>query len=145
MPMGPDPNPNTASAIDPATMARLEHGPLETRRRPEGIWGRRTEQSRLAPLRPHDPPSPVLSGVFFHGMDHGPSFEAAQSRSLRGYPLLHAVRTGLVHRTQLHAPSAAPRVGRPARLPCRGVFHRDPSPPSPSPRRPSPFSPFGSF
>ena len=39
MPMGPDPNPNTASAIGPATMARLEHGPLETRRRPEGIWG----------------------------------------------------------------------------------------------------------
>ena len=34
MPMGPDPNPNTASAIGPATMARLEHGPLETRRRP---------------------------------------------------------------------------------------------------------------
>ena len=30
-------------------------------------------------------------------MDHGPSFEAVQSRSLRGYPLLHAVRTGLVH------------------------------------------------
>ena len=28
MPMGPDPNPNTASAIGPATMARLEHGPL---------------------------------------------------------------------------------------------------------------------
>ena len=53
-------------------------------------------------------------------MDHGPSFGAVQSRSLRGYPLLHAVRTGLVHRTQLHAPSAAPRVGRPARLPCRG-------------------------
>ena len=39
MPMGPDPNPNTASAIGPATMARLEHGPLETRRRPEGIRG----------------------------------------------------------------------------------------------------------
>ena len=37
--MGPDPNPNTASAIGPATMARLEHGPLETRRRPEGIRG----------------------------------------------------------------------------------------------------------
>ena len=39
MPMGPDPNPNTASAIGLATMARLEHGPLETRRRPEGIRG----------------------------------------------------------------------------------------------------------
>ena len=39
MPMGPDPNPNTASAIGPATMARLEHGPLETRRRSEGIRG----------------------------------------------------------------------------------------------------------
>ena len=39
MPMGPDRNPNTASTIGPATMARLEHGPLETRRRPEGIWG----------------------------------------------------------------------------------------------------------
>ena len=38
-------------------------------------------------------------------MDHGPSFEAAQSRSLRGYPLLHADRTGLVHRTQLQTPS----------------------------------------
>ena len=37
MPMGPGPNPNTASATGPATMARLEHGPLETRRRPEGI------------------------------------------------------------------------------------------------------------
>ena len=34
MPMGPDPNPNTASAIGLATMARLEHGTLETRRRP---------------------------------------------------------------------------------------------------------------
>ena len=67
-------------------------------------------------------PAPHYSGVVFHGMDHGPSFEAVQSRSLRGCPLLHADRTGLVHRTQLHAPSAAPRVGRPARLPCRGGF-----------------------
>ena len=33
MPMGPDPNSNTASAIGPATMARLEHGPLETQAR----------------------------------------------------------------------------------------------------------------
>ena len=39
--------------------------------------------------------APYYSGVFFHGMDHGPSFEAVQSRSLRGYPLLHADRTGL--------------------------------------------------
>ena len=38
-------------------------------------------------------------------MDHGPSFGAVQSRSLRGYPLLHADRTGLVHRTQLQTPS----------------------------------------
>ena len=37
--MGPDPNPNTASATGPTTMARLEHAPLETRRRPEGIRG----------------------------------------------------------------------------------------------------------
>ena len=37
--MGPDSNPNTASAIGPATMARLEHGPLETHRRPEAIRG----------------------------------------------------------------------------------------------------------
>ena len=37
--MGPDPNPNIASATGPATMARLEHGPLETRRRPEAIRG----------------------------------------------------------------------------------------------------------
>ena len=65
-------------------------------------------------------PAPRYSGVVFHGMDHGPSFEAAQSLSLRGCPLLHADRTGLVHRTQLYAPSAAPRVGRPAHLPCRG-------------------------
>ena len=28
MPMGPDSNPNTASAIGPTTTARLEHGPL---------------------------------------------------------------------------------------------------------------------
>ena len=40
MPIGPAPNPNTASAIGPATMARLEQAPLETRRRPEGIRGR---------------------------------------------------------------------------------------------------------
>ena len=38
-------------------------------------------------------------------MDHGPSFGAVQSRLLRGYPLLHADRTGLVHRTQLQTPS----------------------------------------
>ena len=44
MPMGPDSNPNTASAIGPATMARLEHGPLETRRRPEGIWADGSDQ-----------------------------------------------------------------------------------------------------
>ena len=31
MPMGPDPNPNTASAIGPATMARLERGPSKPR------------------------------------------------------------------------------------------------------------------
>ena len=37
--MGPGPNPNTASATGPATVARLEHRPLETRRRPEGIRG----------------------------------------------------------------------------------------------------------
>ena len=37
--MGPDSNPNTASAIGPATMARLEQAPLETRRRPERIRG----------------------------------------------------------------------------------------------------------
>ena len=78
------------------------------------------DPAKLAPLRSHDPHSPYYSGVFFHGMDHGPSFGAVQSRSLRGCPLLHADRTGLVHRTQLHAPSAALRVGRPARLPCRG-------------------------
>ena len=29
-------------------------------------------------------PAPHYSGVVFHGMDHGPSFEAAQSRLLRG-------------------------------------------------------------
>ena len=83
--------------------------------------------------------APYYSGVFFHGMDHGPSFEAAQSRLLRGDPLLHAVRTGFVHRTQLYAPSAAPRLGRPARLPCRGVLHgpcRPAARPSPSPAAP---------
>ena len=48
MPMGPDPNPNTASAIGPATVARLEHGPLETHRRPEGIRGRPAMESKTA-------------------------------------------------------------------------------------------------
>ena len=48
-------------------------------------------------------PAPHYSGVVFHGMDHGPSFEAAQSLSLRGCPLLHAVHTGFVHRTQLYS------------------------------------------
>ena len=55
-------------------------------------WHRFARTTRLAPY---------YSGVFFHGMDHGPSFEAAQSRLLRGDPLLHANRTGFVHRTQL--------------------------------------------
>ena len=37
--------------------------------------------------------------------DTAPTFWAALLRSLRGYPLLHADRTGLVHRTQLQTPS----------------------------------------
>ena len=36
MPMGPDPNPNTASAIGPATVARLEHAPLKNPHTKEG-------------------------------------------------------------------------------------------------------------
>ena len=37
MPMGPASPPNTASAIGPATMARLEHGPLENRIRAQDV------------------------------------------------------------------------------------------------------------
>ena len=55
--MGPDPNPNTASAIGPATMARLEQAPLETRRKPEAIWGQngwRTVPAAAGPCVAHD-------------------------------------------------------------------------------------------
>ena len=37
------------------------------------------DPAELAPLRSHSPHDPLLSGVVFHGMDYGPSFEAAQS------------------------------------------------------------------
>ena len=40
--MGPDPNPNTASAIGPATMARLEHAPSKPARPEVGVVRRGT-------------------------------------------------------------------------------------------------------
>ena len=43
-----------------------------------------TDPAELAPFRSHGPSGPLLSGVVFHGMDNGPSFEAAQSLLLRG-------------------------------------------------------------
>ena len=46
-----------------------------------------------------------LRVVLFHSIDTAPIFWAVLFRSLRGYPLLHANRTGLVHRTQLQTPS----------------------------------------
>eukprot|EP01045_Picozoa_sp_COSAG04_P039342 COSAG04_NODE_10979_length_739_cov_2.093750_1_plen_103_part_10 len=56
--MGPDPNPTTASAIGPATMAGLEHGPLETRRSDFLC-----DQAKMLSIRPEDFKDMVRAGA----------------------------------------------------------------------------------
>ena len=43
----------------------------------------------------HGPHGPLLSGVVFHGMDYGPSFEAAQSLLLRGIETPYSTPTAM--------------------------------------------------
>ena len=54
-----------------------------------------TDPAELAPFRSHGPPGPLLSGVVFHGMDYGPSFEAAQSLLLRGIETPYSTPTAM--------------------------------------------------